>query len=224
MLVIYHFYFHNLFFTYATFFYFQLFFYFHNVFFLLLTFFYFHKFFFYFQLSFLLPQTLFTSNFLVTFTNLFFTSNFIFSSTNFFYISLWDLSVPFLFQIYHTPTLFVISTNFFLLPTLFVVPQFFFYYSLWDLSVPFFIPNLPHSYAFHATLFFQIWGFTVGVLTGSLKFLPMDHLQKLLFHQDNGQTSKRSFKGHAHSLAHIRLYVMESDALPMYHSIIEKIN
>ena len=87
-----------------------------------------------------------------------------------------------------------------------------------------FIPNLPHSYGFHATPSFLMWWSTLSVLVGNLNFLPMHHLQKSLFHQHNGRahTHTKSFKRYAHSLTYFCLYVMESNNLQMYHYVVEK--
>ena len=104
-------------------------------------FFYFRKLFFYFQLSFSFPT--------------------FFTYTNFFLLQLWDLSVPFLSQIYHTPTLFIL-------------------------------------------LLLSEYGDS-----GGLKTLPIHYFQKSLFQQHNDQHQKK----HVYSLAHIRLYAMEPDAL-----------
>ena len=117
--------------------------------------------FFFCQLSFTSTNVFFTSG------NFFFTSNFLFhfqlffTYTNFFLLQLWDLSVPFLSHIYHTPTLFILH---------------------------------------HLSKYGD---------SGGLKTLPIHYFQKSLFQQHNDQHQKK----HVYSLAHIRLYAMELDAL-----------
>ena len=112
-----------------------------------------------------------------------------------------------LFELQHY---FFTPTNFFSLATFLLLPQ---RCSLLHSAGPasaIFIPNLPHSNAFHVIPSFSMCGFASGSLNEKLKPLSIHHPQKPLFHKHNNQTTKEGFKRHVYSLAFIWLNMIES--------------
>lgn len=112
-----------------------------------------------------------------------------------------------LFELQHY---FFTPTNFFSLATFLLLPQrCSLLHSVGPVSA-IFIPNLPHSNAFHVIPSFSMWGFASGSLNEKLKPLSTHHPQKSLFHKHNNQTTKEGFKRHVYSLAFIWLNMIES--------------
>ena len=87
------------------------------------------------------------------------------------------------------------------------------------------IPDLLHSYAFHAIssfpkLRFIQWNSTLQKYLFDWKLNAPP--PKMTLSPTQWPNQKKSFNRYAHSLAHICLYAMECDALPMCHSNVEK--
>ena len=178
--------------------------------------FYFHSFFFIFFTSncfftsatfSLLPKTFFILSFFFTFKFFFLFPTLFFTCTNFFLLP----TVLFISNFFLLPTFFLLLKTFlyfhylFLLPTFLSTSKNFFYSICGTYQCHFVIPNLPDSYAFQDTSSFPMSGFALKALTDNLN--PLTIPTKITLSPTQWpNTKKKSFKRHAHSLAHIWLY------------------